>query len=58
MAEKKHIYQLANIPNDRLEALNLLFKLDNNNLKDTIRYYIQLNDSLIKLVSKAKPICK
>jgi signal transduction histidine kinase len=56
-AEKAYISaSKANIPDDRLEALNLLFKSsDNNNLKDEhYDNYIQLNDSLIKARQQAK----
>lgn len=56
-AEKAYISaSTANIPDDRLEALNLLFKSsENNNLKDEYYdNYIQLNDSLIKARQQAK----
>lgn len=56
-AEKAYISaSKANIPDDRLEALNLLFKSsENNNLKDEYYdNYIQLNDSLIKARQQAK----
>lgn len=56
-AEKAYISASnANIPDDRLEALNLLFKSsENTNLKDEhYDNYIQLNDSLIKARQQAK----